>query len=170
MSGNGNIGQTLARIIATFCYVGYMRPASGTWGSAAAIPVAWVFHIIGGPFLLIAAIVIGFFKGVWATSQRIKTLGDHDPSEVVVDEAIGQWIALLPISFGAFHSGVSFWALWPGIVLAFFAFRFFDIFKLGPVKWADDREDAWGVMLDDVFAGIAAAIAVSLAGWVYHGL
>jgi phosphatidylglycerophosphatase A len=157
------------KLIATFAYVGYMRPASGTWGSAAAIPVAWLIVILGGaPLLTISSVAI-FLLGWWATKNHIAQGDDHDPSEVVIDEVVGQWISLLPIAIGAGHAGVGFWALWPGVLTAFFAFRLFDIWKPGPIGWADRRGDALGVMLDDVFAGIAAAIVVMLAAWAFHG-
>jgi phosphatidylglycerophosphatase A len=95
---------------------------------------------------------------------------DHDPSEVVIDEVAGQWIALLPVLIGASHAGVDALALWPGWLVAFFGFRFFDILKPGPIGWADQRGDALGVMLDDIIAGVAAALTVGLAAYVWHGL
>ena len=160
----------LARLIATVVYVGYLRPAPGTWGSLAALPMAWLIHAIGGPALLVVSIIVGFIKGVWATSKVTEGREDHDPSEVVIDEVIGQWIALLPVSFGAWHTGSDILALWPGWVVAFLAFRAFDIVKPGPVGWADRRNDAFGVMLDDVIAGIFAAIVVIAIAALAHGM
>ncbi len=159
----------IAKLIATVAYVGFARPAPGTWGSAAAIPFAWVIWLVGGWPLLAVAIVVGFLKGWWATAKYIANGDNHDPSEVVVDELIGQWIALLPIAIGAAHAGVSFWALWPGILTAFIAFRLFDIWKPGPVGWADRRGDALGVMLDDVIAGVFAAVIVLAGAYISHG-
>ena len=160
----------MIRLVATFGYVGHMRPASGTWGSAAAIPVAWLLHLAGGPVLLALATALLFVAGLWASAGFMRATGTHDPSEVVVDEAVGQWIALLPISIGAAHAGVPFTALWPGIVAAFFLFRGFDIWKPGPIGWADRQPGAMGVMLDDVLAGIAAALCVMALAWVSHGM
>lgn len=160
----------IARLIGTVFYVGYLKPASGTWGSAAAVPFAWLIHLVGGPILLGIGILAGFLKGWWATGQMITESGDHDPSEVVVDELVGQWIALLPVSIGATAMNADFWALWPGILTAFLAFRLFDIWKPGPIGWADRRGDALGVMLDDVFAGIAAAGVVLIGARLAHGL
>lgn len=159
----------IARLIGTVFYVGYLKPAPGTWGSAASVPMAWVLHLIGGPVLLVIGIIAGFLKGWWATAQIIKDGEDHDPSEVVVDELVGQWIALLPVSIGATAMGAGFWALWPGVITAFLAFRLFDILKPGPIGWADRRGDALGVMLDDVFAGIAAAAVVLIGAQIAHG-
>jgi phosphatidylglycerophosphatase A len=60
--------------------------------------------------------------------------------------------------------------LWPGLVAAFFGFRFFDIFKMGPAKRADDRGDATGVMLDDIWAGLFAALALIALAAISHGI
>ncbi len=159
----------IAKLIVTVAGIGYLKPAPGTWGSAAALPFAWVLWLIAGwPFLALA-IVSGFLKGWWGTAKYIAEGDNHDPSEVVIDELVGQWIALLPIAIGASHAGVSFWALWPGILTAFIAFRLFDIWKPGPIGWADRRGDALGVMLDDVIAGLFAAVIVLLGAYISHG-
>jgi phosphatidylglycerophosphatase A len=95
---------------------------------------------------------------------------DHDPSEVVVDEVVGQWIALWPLSFGLWHAGADSWVFpYPGWLTAFVLFRLFDVLKPGPVGWADRRGDALGVMLDDVIAGLIAAVGVLGAAMVFHG-
>ncbi|MCY4334232.1 MAG: phosphatidylglycerophosphatase A [Litoreibacter sp.] len=159
----------IAKLIGTVCYVGHLHPAPGTWGSAVAIPLAWLLWLVGGWLLLLIGCISAFFKGWWATKQIIADGDDHDPSEVVVDELVGQWIALMPVAIGASHAGTSFWALWPGILTAFIAFRLFDIWKPGPIGWADRRGDALGVMLDDVFAGVAAAVVVIEFAYVAHG-
>ena len=158
------------KFIATFGYVGYMRPAPGTWGSLAALPTGWaIVTATSWPGLAIA-VLAAFFLGWWATHKYIAGTDNHDPSEVVIDEVAGQWVALLPVAIGASHDSVGLLALWPGILTAFLAFRFFDILKPGPIGWADRRGDALGVILDDIFAGIAAAIVVMLAAGIFHGL
>ncbi len=158
-----------SELIATFGGVGHLRPMPGTWGSAAALPVGWALHTIGGSLLVIVAIAIAYFAGVAATRRETEATGLHDPSHVVIDEVVGQWIALLPVIIGAEHTGSAALALWPGWIVAFVGFRAFDILKPGPIGWADRRDDATGVMLDDVFAGIAAAITVVILGVAYHG-
>lgn len=160
----------LSHFIATVGYSGHLRPAPGTWGSLAALPLAWIVLVLGGFWLLAVGIIVLFFIGIWATAEVTRGREDHDPSEVVVDELVGQWIALLPVAIGATHAGVPFTALWPGWIAAFILFRLFDIFKPGPIGWADRRNDALGVMLDDVIAGIFAAFGVALLAWVSHGL
>lgn len=162
--------KPLATLTGTFFYVGYMRPFSGTWGSAAALPVAWALYVLAGPWAVAIGAILAFALGWWATAVMIEGQDDHDPSEVVIDEVAGQWIALLPVLFGAAHVGADVLLLWPGWLVAFFAFRFFDILKPGPIGWADRRGDALGVMLDDIIAGLAAALTVALAAYVSHGL
>ncbi|WP_120504992.1 phosphatidylglycerophosphatase A family protein [Sulfitobacter mediterraneus] len=161
--------MTLAKLIGTFLGVGYIRPAPGTWGSLAALPYGWLLHVIGGLPLLLVGIVIGFLKGWWATAQMTKGSDDHDPSEIVVDEVIGQWIALIPLSYAAGSIGISILNMWPGWIAAFILFRLFDITKPWIIGWADRRGDALGVMLDDVIAGVFAAVGVVILWAVFHG-
>lgn len=160
----------LTHLITTFFYIGHLRPAPGTWGSLAALPVAWVLHLLGGPALLLAGIFVVFILGWWATHLETKGKTDHDPSEIVIDEVAGQWLAFLPVSIGASHAGADLLSLWPGFVFSFLAFRFFDITKPGPIGWADRRNDSLGVMLDDLVAGLAAALCTLLAAGLYHGV
>lgn len=160
--------MTLAHLVATFAGTGHLKPAPGTWGSAAGLLAAWVLHALGGPLLLVVALVALWFAGLW--SVRVETAGkaDADPSEIVVDEVIGIWIAFLPVSVGAAHVGAALTALWPGWITAFLAFRLFDIWKPWLVGRADRRGDAFGVMLDDVIAGVFAAIVVVAMAALSH--
>lgn len=157
-----------ASLIGTVAGVGHIRPAPGTWGSLAALPLAWVIYSVGGPWLVLILIPVVFAAGVWATAALTQGAADHDPSEVVIDEVVGQWIALLPVLFGAARAEVSVLALWPGWIAAFLLFRGFDILKPGPIGWADKMETPLGVMLDDVIAGVFAAIGVGLLAAIYH--
>ncbi|SMO39461.1 phosphatidylglycerophosphatase A family protein [Ruegeria faecimaris] len=162
--------MTVAQLIGTVCGVGYLRPAPGTWGSLVALPLVWVLHTLGGFPLLAVATVAVFFGGLWAT--RVMTAGqeDHDPSEIVIDEVAGQFLALWAISYPSWAHGIDITALWPGWVTGFVLFRLFDILKPGPVGWADRRGDPMGVMLDDVIAGVFAAIGIMLAAGFSHGV
>jgi len=162
--------STASHVIATFFYVGHLKPAPGTWGSLAALPTGWALFTLGGVPLFCAGIVLAFALGWWATALETKGKTDHDPSEIVIDEVAGQWIALLPVMIGASHSGAGVLALWPGWVTAFIAFRFFDITKLGPIGWADRQHGPLGVMLDDVIAGVFAALMVGLGAYVSHSV
>lgn len=159
----------MSRFLATYFYIGLLRPAPGTWGSAAAIPAAWVIHSLWGFPAFAAATVLVFFVGWWATANATRGKDDHDPSEIVIDEVVGQWIALWPLSAGLWHMGADAWVFpYPGWVVGFLMFRLFDIWKPGPVGWADRRNDAFGVMFDDVIAGVMAAIVVFAAAAFAH--
>ena len=160
----------IAQMIGTVLGVGYIRPAPGTCGSLVALPWGWLLHVLGGFPLLVVGIFVGFAKGWWATSKMTAGSDDHDPSEIVVDEVIGQWIALLPLSYAAWSMGLNILVMWPGWIAAFALFRLFDIWKPWLVGWADRRGDALGVMLDDVIAGVFAALGVMALAGLYHGL
>ncbi len=161
--------MTAAQLIGTVCGVGYLRPAPGTWGSLAALPLAWVLHSLGGFPLLVIATIAVFFGGLWATRAMTEGTDDHDPSEIVIDEVAGQFIALWAISYPSWAHGIEITALWPGWIAGFLLFRLFDITKPGPVGWADRKGDAMGVMLDDVIAGVFAGIGVLILAGISHG-
>lgn len=158
----------MMRAIATFGYVGLLKPAPGTWGSLAALPVAWVILTLGGWIALVVATTALFFVGLEAARAEAEASGDHDPSHVVIDEVVGQWIALLPVGLGAAMTGSAVLALWPGWIVAFALFRIFDILKPGPVGKADRRGDAIGLMMDDVWAGAIAATGVVILAALAH--
>lgn len=162
--------MSISAFIATVGYVGHLRPAPGTWGSLAALPLAWMVAQWAGFAALAVLTVAMFFVGTW--SVRVQTSGkqDHDPSEIVIDELVGQWVALLPVIYGATMMQAELLALWPGWLSAFLLFRFFDITKLGPIGWADRRNDPLGVMLDDVIAGLFAAAGVLALAAIAHGV
>ncbi|WP_425078365.1 phosphatidylglycerophosphatase A family protein [Ruegeria denitrificans] len=159
-----------AQMIGTVGGVGYLRPAPGTWGSLVALPMAWVLHTLGGFPLLAIATVAVFFGGLWATRVMTRGQDDHDPSEIVIDEVAGQFIALWAISYPSWAHGIDITALWPGWVAGFILFRLFDITKPGAIGWADRRGDPMGVMLDDVIAGVFAAIGVMVLAGIAHGV
>ncbi len=160
----------LATAIGTVFGVGYMRPASGTWGSAAALPLGWGLHQLGGFPLLLSACVIAFLAGWWATAIMVANQTDQDPSEIVVDEVLGQWIALLPLSYPAWQMGLDITRLWPGWIAAFVLFRLFDIWKPGPIGRIDRKGGPFSVMADDALAGMLAALGVLLLAGLWHGV
>ncbi len=160
----------MRRMVLSFFGAGYLRPAPGTWGSLAALPAAWALHTLGGAPALLFAIVAGYAAGVVAVRAEIENSEDHDPSWIVIDEVVGQWIALVPVSVGADAMGIDVFRLWPGIIAAFLLFRLFDVWKPWLVGRADARGDAVGVMLDDVLAGIIAALVGVTLGALFHGL
>lgn len=162
--------MTLSRFIATWFGVGLLRPAPGTWGTLAALPFAWALHQLGGFPLLALATVAVFALGWWVSVIETRNSADPDPSEIVIDEVSGMWLALWPVSFGAQMMGADILRLWPGWVVAFLAFRLFDIWKPGPAGWADRLHTPLGLMLDDIFAGVLSAVVVIVAAVVAHGV
>lgn len=147
------------RFLATWFGAGLLPFAPGTWGTLAALPFVWALHVLGGFPLLAAATVAVFLLGWWLAG-RLTGPGNPDPSEFVLDEVAGIWLTFWPVSFGAQMMGADITRLWPGWVAAFLAFRLFDIWKPGPVRWADRLESPLGVMLDDILAGVLAAVVV----------
>jgi len=91
----------MRRVVLSFFGAGYLKPAPGTWGSLAALPAALGLYWLGGPWLLGIAIVSAYFAGVAATRAEMHASDVHDPGWIVIDEVVGQWIALLPVAFGA---------------------------------------------------------------------
>lgn len=160
----------MSRFIATFGFVGLIPVAPGTFGSLAALPLAWLLHWSGGFPALAVAIVAVFAIGLWATTRETSSGENPDPSEIVIDEVVGQWIALVPLSAGLWHAGVAPHIFpYPGWIGGFLLFRIFDIWKPWPVSWADNLHSPLGVMLDDVLAGILAAACVAIAAAIAHG-
>lgn len=133
-------------LIASWFGSGFLKPAPGTWGSLTALPFGIALSYYGGLPALLAAIILIAAIGTWAAHEFSRQSGIHDDKRIVVDEVLGQWIALIPAG-----------TAWPYIVLAFVLFRFFDIVKPWPVSYADKHiHSALGVMLDDVLAGLMA--------------
>lgn len=158
----------MRRFFLSFAGSGWITPAPGTWGSLAALPAAWAVFSLLGPFVFVAALFLVIILGVRAIADDMAETNEHDPSWIVIDEVAGQWIALLPVVFGAWRAELSLLQLWPGILTAFLAFRLFDIWKPGPIGTADARDDAWGVMLDDIIAGVFAALVVLILAAIAH--
>jgi phosphatidylglycerophosphatase A len=158
-----------SRAIATCFGIGHLSVAPGTWASLAAIPLAWVLHAAGGFWALGLATVVLTLLGYWATARYLDGRAE-DPSEVVIDEVVGMMIALWPLSIGLSYMGYA-WHVWPwpGWVLGFLLFRFFDIVKPPPVNWADRMEGPLGVMLDDIVAGVLTALIAVMAAGIAHG-
>ena len=148
----------MSHLIATFFYIGHLRPAPGTWGSLAALLLGYLIVQTAGVLGLCMGIMITCIMGWWATTAQTKGKDDHDPSEIVIDEVAGQWIAILPIAMWPHAYEISIW-YW---FLAFAGFRMFDIIKPGLVGWADRQAGPIGVMLDDIIAGLMTAAAIIL--------
>lgn len=136
-------------LLATGFYTGYSPIAPGTAGSLLILIISWFLlpiHII----LHIGLIIVILVLGVW-TSSRVESDKGRDPSIVVIDEIAGMLIALVacPVSIKMF-------------VIAFIAFRAYDIVKPFPVGLAERLPSGWGIMADDVLAGIYALLTVQI--------
>ena len=142
-----------ATLIATGFGSGRMYPMPGTWGSMA----AWILAFVVSKPVLIVAFVLACIGGLWAAKHFEDQSHSHDSNMIVIDEWAGMWLAMLFASF------------LDQAVLAFVLFRVFDIWKPGLIGWLDKNvSGAWGVMADDLAAGLAAGIIVYGYGlWMY---
>jgi phosphatidylglycerophosphatase A len=145
-----------SELIATCLGCGYAPVAPGTAGSLAAVAMAIPLHqfarFTGWPFAALAA--VGFVPAVWAATQTARAVKAKDPGIVVIDEVIGQWVALAGAQ--AFN--------WRSCLGAFLLFRLFDMWKPAPVRQLESLPEGFGIVADDVMAGIYAALVLLLAG------
>jgi len=139
-------------LIATWFGSGLLRPAPGTMGSLAAIPFGFAINYFYQPTYLLLAVLLLIAGSIYSVHKYGKAAGEHDNQSIVVDEVIGIWIAGIPAYANPY--------LW---VLAFLLFRFFDIKKVWPASFFDRKvPNAFGVIFDDVIAGIYAMFGVSI--------
>ena len=145
---------TWATAVSSVGYLGFVPVAPGTAASALAV---LVYALIGplqhfavlAPVTLVVFVLGGLSVGVVLRRDG----GPKDPSHVVCDEVVGQWIALLSLGYAG---------RWELMLLAFPLFRLFDVWKPPPVSFFDRRPGPWNVMMDDVAAGIYANLASHL--------
>ena len=153
----------LANLISTWFGCGYSPKAPGTAGSLAALAIGIVLHELAGfgqwQFAILA--VLTLFPAVWAAGVTAVSSGIKDPQFVVIDEVIGQWIALAGARDAA-QSAPSY--NWMSYLAALALFRLFDIWKPPPVRQLEALPGGWGINLDDVMAGVYAALVLFVAG------
>ncbi len=133
--------------------IGFIPIASGTFGSLAGLVIGYYLNLLSYNlfFLFIPTL---FILGVIASNTYQKLTGEKDSSVIVIDEVVGQLIAMMFVMDNIVL-----------VFISFIIFRIFDILKPWPASYADKKmSDGFGVMLDDVFAGIYAAILVCLIG------
>ena len=148
--------------VATFFGAGLGKPGPGTWGSVAAVLLWAAFARMAHPnsatilLSLLAGIVVSIALGVPAATIAARESGRHDPGFVVIDEVAGQWIALL----GSPPD-------WRHALIALFLFRLFDITKPFPARQLERLPEGWGIVFDDVAAGLYAwGVAAVLRIWI----
>ena len=145
--------MNIAAAIATLFGIGRAPYAPGTVASLAALPFAWVLAMVDGRAALLFAAIFATAIGGWASEHYVREKGDKDPSDCVIDELAGQWIAcaFAPRSLLGFGA-------------AFVFFRALDIAKPWPLSAAEKLPGGLGVMADDVIAGIIAGLLVAVLG------
>ena len=148
--------------IATFFGAGFGKPGPGTWGSVAAVLLWAAYASLAHPtphallIALIAGIVLSLALGIPAATIVARESGREDPQIVVIDEVAGQWIALLfcPLD-------------WTHGLIALVLFRLFDMTKPFPARQLENLPEGWGIVLDDVAAGLyALGVASLLRIWI----
>jgi phosphatidylglycerophosphatase A len=143
--------NALARLIATGLGSGYSPVAPGTAGSAVGLLLFWPLALL--PIAAQVAVTAAmFFVGVAAATHLAQRLGIEDPGVVVVDEVVGMWVTLLFLPLTPFTA-----------VAGFFAFRVMDVVKPYPARQLEHLRGGWGIMADDLMAGVYANLLVRLA-------
>jgi phosphatidylglycerophosphatase A len=157
-------------VVASVFGIGYFDVAPGTVMSAIAVPLAILIGIYGGGGMgILGSSIIALVIGILACADHVRETKRDDPSECVIDELAGQWLAcafcmltfngLIPLD----HISL------PAFALAFALFRLFDIWKPWPVSWADQNlSGGLGVMTDDMIAGLMAGVLVAAARYFFH--
>lgn len=149
----------LALALATVFGVGYAPVASGTFGTLAGVPLAWVASGWSWPaqLSLLAGLTL---VAVWAAHETGRRLGVVDARQIVLDEVAGLLVTTL------------FFPLTPAaLVVAFFLFRLFDILKPWPASYFDRKvKNGVGVVFDDLFAGVYARASLALLAWAFPAL
>ena len=138
--------RRLTIFLASWGYTGYAPFASGTVGTLAAIPFFWLFARIQNPTVAVAGCTVAIALACWVAGNAEKSLGEHDSGIIVIDEVVGYLAATLLLP-----------PTWTVTIVAFFAFRAFDVWKPFPAAYFDSQvEGGMGVVLDDVVAGLYA--------------
>lgn len=144
-----------AKLTATFFCTGLMYPGPGTWGSAATVLLWWLIAHFISPSLqpsaatFLAALAIGI--GIPAATAVARATGLKDPQFVVIDEVAGQLIALIAVP-----------VTWKSLLVGFILFRVFDMLKPPPVRQLERLSEGYGIVIDDVAAGLYALAIMHL--------
>ena len=138
--------KSAAKFLATFFGIGLFPTAPGTLASAvAALVFMFALHGLAWPlYLLLLALL--FLAGTAASAVHAAELGNPDPGRIVIDEVCGQLLALAFLP-----------AAWVPVTVSFVLFRIFDIIKPWPIRRLEKLPGGWGIMVDDIGAGLAAA-------------
>ena len=144
--------KNFTKYFATLFGIGFIPLAPGTFGSLLAILIWYVFIDLFSIFYFIVLFLFVLFVSFYLTDIYLDNYKKKDPSEVIVDEFLGQSIPLLFIvNFNIYE-----------VLIAFVTFRFFDIYKIYPINKIEDLKGSYGVILDDIVAGIYSLIILML--------
>ena len=149
----------LAAVLSSFGFVGYCPIAPGTAGSAAALLLFAAIRSAGTPVLEAAAIIVVTAVGIWSAGVTERQLGAEDPGVVVIDEVAGMLITLAFVPVG-----------WGSVAIGFVLFRLFDIIKPFPCSRAERLRGGWGIMADDVVAGLYGNLVLRAVLWLAPAL
>ena len=149
----------LINTLSSFFYVGYIPGAPGTWASLLAV-IIWLILPVHSIVIQILIVSFAFLIGIYVAGLSEINAGIVDPSFVVIDEVAGMWLALLLMPKTS-HPHYLTLAL-----LAFVIFRFFDITKLYPINKLEQMSGGFGIMMDDIAAGLLTAVSINLIVWV----
>src|SRR5882757_8945047 len=153
-------------VVASVFGIGYFEFAPGTIMSAIAVPLAILIGLRGGGGMgILGSSIIVLVIGILACADHVRETKRDDPSECVIDELAGQWLAcsFCLLNFGGLVPAATHVSI-PAFFLAFVLFRLFDIWKPWPVSWADEKlSGGVGVMTDDAIAGLMAGVLVVAA-------
>ena len=151
----------LIRVVVTGLGIGFLPLAPGTWASGATVLLVALIHwvvptcealVLGGALVLLTPLAVVF-------STRYSQAENHpDPSQVVIDEIIGQMVCFLWIPISIFS-----------LAVGFLMFRFFDIVKPFPVRTCERLPGGMGIVCDDVAAGLYTGVSLSLLLWLLSG-
>ncbi|MCB9964093.1 MAG: phosphatidylglycerophosphatase A [Rhodospirillales bacterium] len=169
---------SLNNAFATWFYLGKIPKAPGTWGSLGGLAFIYLlsfdwYYFFGHYITLTHFVCFTIFitiVGAYSAAKYDRDHGTHDSKKIVIDEVAGMMITCLPMVWLStkYNAPLAFGSLLQPAI-AFALFRFFDILKPWPISWIDRRvTGGWGVMLDDVVAGIFAAIVFTLIGLAVH--
>ncbi|HEV8266640.1 MAG TPA: phosphatidylglycerophosphatase A [Thermoanaerobaculia bacterium] len=149
----------VSTLLATWFGAGFLPIAPGTWGSLAAIPLAYLLYAALGLYGVAVFVALCSVVGVFVSGRVARNRGIEDPSEVVIDEVAGQTIALLGV-FAFCPMSLSSWITWGMTALAFFLFRLFDVWKPGPIGRLERLPGGFGIMADDLLSGLVVCVLV----------
>ena len=150
--------NTVIKFLATGLGVGYGPKMPGTYGSLLAVPLVWVLRGLD-PLPMISFCFVFGILSIWVADRAEQLFGEHDSPKIVIDEIAGMLFTfiLIPIN-------------WATLLAGFFLFRFFDIVKVPPIQQSQRLKGGWGVVVDDILAGIFANITLQIGLTVWYAV